>query len=187
MVNRGIKDLVEAEAGRETWLTICAKVGLGSPEFNDTTTYDDDITYALVAAASEVLDTPADQILEGFGRHWILFTGREGWGPLFDAAGDDLRSFIGGLDALHARVQSSMPSCRMPSFSMTELPGGAIEVVYRSERSGLAAMVVGLLSGLCEYFDESWQVSRREGADTGNETFLLEPIPAESRTTVVVG
>lgn len=183
MVNRAIMDLVLANWDQATWERICQRADLPALKFSNTTVYDDSVTYDLVAAASAELGLPADDILESFGRHWILFTGREGWGPLFDMAGHDLRSFVDGLDAMHARVQASMPDCRMPAFSVETADDGSLRIGYRSEREGLEAMVVGLLAGLAEHFDESWSIERSgcaetKSADGVSETFILRPVPA---------
>lgn len=179
MVNRAIMDLVVASADQETWERICQRAGLPSTRFSNTTVYDDSVTYDLVTAASEVLDLSPKQVLESFGRHWILFTGQEGWGPLFDMAGNDLRSFVEGLDAMHARVQASMPECRMPSFSVTSVEDGSLEVGYRSDREGLEPMVLGLLAGLAEHFDEKWNISDTGTQDDhGSTIFKLSPVPA---------
>lgn len=181
MVNRAIMDLVLANWDQATWERICRRADLSAIKFSNTTVYDDAVTYDLVAAASEELGLPADDILESFGRHWILFTGREGWGPLFDMAGHDLRSFVDGLDAMHARVQASMPDCRMPSFTVEAADDGSLEIGYRSDRDGLGPMVVGLLAGLAEHFDESWAIERADrtaagsAPDDGTELFVLRP------------
>ena len=186
MVNRAVKGLVVDSAGTEVWEQVCAKAGLTITDFNDTMVYDDAVTFALVAAASEVLDTPAEEILEGFGRHWILFTGREGWGPLFDIAGNDLRTFVSGLDALHARVQASMPNCRMPSFAVQASNDESLVVEYRSDRDGLAPMVIGLLKGLAEYFGEDWTVGHT-GPQGDAEIFVLQPVSADVEEGRAVG
>ena len=188
MVNRAIKDLVEASSDEATWVRICDRAGLPSTTFSDTTTYDDAVTYRLVAATSEELGLEPGEVLYRFGRHWILFTGREGWGPLFDMAGSDLRSFVEGLDAMHARVQASMPACRMPSFSVEESGNGSLLVEYRSEREGLAPMVLGLLAGLAEHFDEQWEIEHIESSSgASSEHFALRPVAATAPRSESVG
>lgn len=179
MVNRAIMDLVVASADQATWEAICERAGLASTKFSNTTVYDDSVTYDLVAAASEVLDLSPRQVLESFGRHWILFTGQEGWGPLFDMAGQDLRSFVEGLDAMHARVQASMPECRMPSFSVTTDANGSLDIAYQSERTGLEPMVLGLLAGLAEHFDEKWNI-REVGENEDGSATIFKLCPVET-------
>jgi hypothetical protein len=170
-------DLVVATADQETWEKVCKRAGLPSTRFSNTTVYDDSVTYDLVEAASQELDLNPRQVLESFGRHWILFTGQEGWGPLFEMAGPDLRSFVEGLDAMHARVQASMPECRMPSFSVSTDSDGSLDVAYQSERNGLEPMVLGLLAGLAEHFDEKWNIREVGPNEDGSATmFKLCPV-----------
>ncbi|MEM7275713.1 MAG: heme NO-binding domain-containing protein [Actinomycetota bacterium] len=179
MVNRAIKDLVLDVAGEDVWLQICEDAGLTITSFTNTAVYDDATTYDLVGAASRVLGMDPEAVLERFGRHWILFTGQEGWGPLFDIAGDDFRSFVRALDAMHARVQASLPDCRMPSFVVEDTPDGGLRVEYRSDREGLAPMVIGLFRGLAEYFSEDWGVEQTSIKSTdGADRFLLQPLTA---------
>lgn len=188
MVNRGIRDLVLAERGAQVWAAICERAGLERTDFNDSTTYDDAVTYDLVAAASIALGWTSEELLIAFGRHWVLFTGREGWGGLFGMAGDDMRSFVTGLDDLHARVQASMPRSVMPSFTVTDTADGDLDVEYRSARPGLGPMVIGLFHGLAEHFGETWTVEHRGRlADDEGEHFRLHAEPSEDRVDAIAG
>lgn len=159
MVNRAIEDLIMSTHGQSTWDEIKLKAGLKDLQFFDTTTYDDKLTYDLVTASSEILGHAAADILHAFGRHWVLYTGREGWAALFDSAGDNFIDFIKQLDEMHARVNAAMPAARMPEFSLRE-HGENYELIYRTDRDGLAPMVMGILDGLAEQFDESWYISQ---------------------------
>ncbi|MCH9672950.1 MAG: heme NO-binding domain-containing protein, partial [Gammaproteobacteria bacterium] len=160
LVNKAVMDLAMACGGEACWNAIRLRAKLCNEDFIATKNYSDSITYDLVKAASEVLEQPAEQILEAFGRHWILYTGRQGWGALFEASGNDLRTFIESLDALHVRVQFTMPEMQMPEFDVYDGEGGSLVVEYRSTREGLAPMVRGLLLGLAEHFDERWTIAQ---------------------------
>lgn len=157
MVNRAIEDLIVSSAGSDTWENIKRRAGLENLQFLDSSNYEDDITYKLVAAASEVLDQPPYDVLHAFGRHWVLYTGREGWANLFNIAVGDFISFLEQLDEMHARVSTAMPHGSMPEFTLIH-QDGYFNLEYRTEREGLAPMVVGILSGLAEQYDESWAV-----------------------------
>jgi len=157
LVNRAIEDLVVSIAGAETWKRIRAEAGVEDLQLLDTTNYSDDITYRLVASASEVLELSAEDVLHAFGRHWVLYTGREGWANLFAASGDDFVDFLRNLDEMHSRVNTAMPDGRMPEFTLLAEEGRHV-LEYRSDREGLAPMVVGILSGLAEQFGESWSI-----------------------------
>ena len=173
LVNRAIEDLVVSSAGEETWHRIKENAGIQELQILDTSNYDDEVTYNLVRAASEVLEQPAEDILFSFGKHWVMYTGKKGWADLFAASGDDLVSFLRNLDDMHARVNSVMPDGRMPEFTLIE-KDGAFLLEYRSEREGLAPMVSGILEGLAEQFNESWSIKHTSYRDQcGLDIFSL--------------
>jgi len=173
MINRGIEDFVVLSAGVDTWYQIKQHANVNVGEFLDSSLYDDETTYDLVASASAVLGISAEEVLRAFGRHWILYTGREGWAAVFDLAGDNLVEFINGLDSMHARVQIAMPEARMPHFSVVE-KDEHMELTYRSPREGFAPMVLGLLEGLAEQFNENWDFEYQESlSKSGSEIFHM--------------
>jgi len=176
LVNKAIEDLVVSSAGEETWQKIKEHAALQELQFLDSYNYDDEVTYKLVASASEVLQQPAEDILHAFGKHWILYTGREGWASLFAASGDCMISFLQCLDDMHARVKVAMPEGRMPEFTLIE-KDDTYHFEYRSGRDGLAPMVGGIICGLAEQFDEAWHVDHIDSKEScGVDRFLLTRI-----------
>jgi len=182
MVIQGAQDLLIHLGGEELWARVLADAGLGGSVFVATVTYDDSVVYRLVSSAAEVTGLSEKEVLTALGRHWILFTGRSGWGHMFDMAGGDLRSFIQGLDAMHMRLQAAMTEMKAPSFTCEPISDNQVKVIYRSERMGLAPMVTGILEGLAEMFDEQWDISHvEERTATSPDAFLLtERVPATS-------
>ena len=69
MVNKAVEEMVVMHHGEAMWEQIKAKAGVGMEVFMSNEAYPDEITYNLVAAASELLKLPAGQILRGFGEH----------------------------------------------------------------------------------------------------------------------
>lgn len=181
MVNKAIEDLALKVGGPDVWNEIKQRAGIDEVAFVSMNSYDDDITYRLVGAASDVLGLPAEAVLEEFGKHWILYTGREGYGPLLSSAGTSVADFLRNLDALHARVRLSMPDLRPPSFTVENLDDDKIAVHYYSTRAGLGPMVVGLLKGLGAMLDEPVEVERmgqtEQGAD--HDVFLVTMVSSE--------
>jgi hypothetical protein len=175
MVNKAVEDLARSVGGDAAWDAIRVRAGIDVVAFVSSTVYDDAVTYRLVEAACEVFSMSAADVLEAFGRHWILYTGREGYGPLLAAAGSTLPEFLRNLDAMHARVALSIPELNLPTFDVVDLDDGRTEVVYRSSREGLGPMVVGLLKGLGVLLEQQVEVtqtaSRAAGAD--HDRFLV--------------
>ena len=79
LVNQGVKAMVMDAGGESLWQTVREKAGLELDEFLSMQPYEDVVTMSLVDAASQVLDTPAAELLEGFGQYWIGFTAKTGW------------------------------------------------------------------------------------------------------------
>lgn len=152
LVNKAIEDLAISAGGEETWRRIKEEADVDVVAFVSMDAYDDDLTYRLVGAASRVLGMPAEEILKSFGRHWVLYTAREGYGPLLERAGSSLGEFLANLDALHTRVGLTMPALRPPSFQVDVVDDATFLVRYYSERGGLSPMVVGLLEGVGKRF-----------------------------------
>ena len=63
------------------------------------------------------------------------------------------------LDNLHSHVGLTFPALRPPSFSVERIDGGGgLLLHYRSQRTGLAPMVIGLLKGLGRRFSQEISV-----------------------------
>jgi hypothetical protein len=152
MVNRAIEDFVTSRFGDEVWQRLLDRAGSPVRNFARVQQYPDQLTYDLVGAAVEILATPVDEVLRAFGRHWIFFAARNGYGAMLGGPGTDLADFLRGLDAMHARIALAMPELNPPSFRCLELGPGHLELHYTSARPGLAVFVLGLLDGLAERF-----------------------------------
>lgn len=175
MVNKAVVDMVSAHFGAETWEAIRIKAGLDEDLFLSMRQYPDDVTYRLVAASSEVLKIPPEQVLEAFGRYWVAYTAREGYGELLKLSGRTLWDFLANLDNLHSRVGLSFTDLKPPSFRCSEQTPTSLKLHYRSHRKGLSHLVVGLLKGVGELFKTPVEVSllSRSSESASEDVFLV--------------
>ena len=169
LVNKGLEDMVCSQYGEETWAEIKSKAEVQIEAFISMDAYPDDITYRLVDAASAVIKMPATDVLEAFGKYWLLFTAAEGFGSLMAMAGDNFPEFLQNLDNLHARMGLSFPELQPPSFLCSHLEAESIKLHYYSDRPGLTPMVVGMLKGLGEKFDTDVDIQLTNSKDRGND------------------
>jgi len=180
LVNQAVKDLVLTAFGAPTWQEITERAGIRTDPFLAMSPYPDDVTYRLVAAAEEVLGTPADEILHTFGEFWIGYSAEHGYGELLALMGDDLPSFLLALDGMHDRLRLSYPELNPPSIWCSEVTPRSLVVHYASDRPGLAPFMAGLLQATARRFGERAEVelvrSRAEGHD--HEEFLVRRFPA---------
>jgi hypothetical protein len=159
MINQAIKDLVCHQAGEDIWLEICRETEMDPEGFEALTPYPDRLTYKLVGAAAKRLETTQEELLKRFGRHWIIYTGEQGYGEVMRLFGKDFRSCLANLNRMHGHMGAMMPQLKPPRFTVTEDSPESITVHYYSEREGLGPMVVGLLEGLAEKYDEKVRVA----------------------------
>lgn len=169
LVNRAVEDLVTDTFGTQTWEQVKARAGVDVEVFVAMSPYPDSVTYALVAAASEILGMPAPQILEAFGEYWMQFSARQGYGELLDLMGHDVPSFLQQLDEVHERLKLSFPDLVPPSIGLGEVTDTAVVVHYRSDRDGLAPFVVGLLRGVGARFGRPVEVTLVRGREHGHD------------------
>ncbi len=162
--------------GENTWERIKDQAGVEVDVFLSNQGYPDEITYRLVAAASQILGQPSEEILEAFGEHWVLHTAQEGYGALLRAGGRDLREFLVNLQDFHTRVKMIFPDLRPPAFECTEVTETTLSLHYRTHRPGMARFVVGLVRGLGRMFRTPVTVritaDREHGAD--HDVFHVE-------------
>lgn len=173
MVNQAIEEMVVELQGEATWERVRARAGAGREPFVRMQAYADELTFGLVSAAVEELQTPGDELLRSLGTYWVSFAQRSGYAAFFKAS-PDYASFLAQLDAMHVRLQLSFPQLVAPEFSCAALDGSRLEVLYRSRRRGLAPFVLGLLEGLGPVFGVDVRVAQRSsGSDARGvvETF----------------
>lgn len=182
MVNKAIEEFACLNHGTEAWEAIKQKAGVDVDVFMTNEGYPDDMTYALVGAASEVLGVPAEEILIGFGEHWVLHTAQDGYGSLMQAGGDNLADFLRNLPTFHSHVSMVFPKLQPPRFHCTEITDHSLKLHYMSHREGLAPFVVGLMQGLGKMFKTPAKVqlleAKAEGADHDVFEVTWDPAPA---------
>ena len=167
MVNKAIEEMVISGHGEGPWLEIKRRAGVTEDIFISNEGYSDEITYKLVAAASELMGTPPEKILHAFGEHWILNTAQKGYGPMMATGGRTLRDFLINLPHFHDRVALLYPKLAPPHFEITDPQERSLRLHYISHRPGLAAFVTGLLSGLGKMFNTPVRVTPEATKEAG--------------------
>lgn len=162
IINRALKDMIVERFGDETWRVIALESGVSEESFLSMRSYDDETTYALVGAASKVLEAPAEDCLHMFGVYWINTTATEHYATLMDAAGDNLVAFLKNLNLMHDRISTTFLNYVPPYFQVNDGPEDTYHLHYISTREGLMAFVRGLLEGLSQRFGQTVTVLAEE-------------------------
>ncbi|KAL7729300.1 hypothetical protein ACLKA6_008879 [Drosophila palustris] len=147
-VNYALELLVLKHFGEEIWEKIKKKAMVSMEgQFLVRQIYDDEITYNLIGAAVEILNIPADDILELFGKTFFEFCQDSGYDKILQVLGATPRDFLQNLDALHDHLGTLYPGMRAPSFRCTE-KDGELMLHYYSDRPGLEHIVIGIVKAV---------------------------------------
>ena len=174
LINRAIQDMVCERFGEEIWSEIRESAGIKERIFLVLEPYPDEITHKLVAAASQVLNLSASEIMQIFGQYWIKYTGTVGYKEIMEMGGDSLKEFLQNLDDLHSRVGIQFPALAPPSFECDEVDENTLEVHYSSAREGLAPMVIGLIEGLGNKFSTDVEITQIGRKDNGAKQDIFQ-------------
>lgn len=175
MIHQAARNMAVAHLGEKGWSDFVKQHAMGDEHFIGVEYYDDTETMRLVELIAARLALPPEEALREFGHHWIEFAGSSAYGRILSMAGDDLAGFLDNLDRMHASIKSTMPLARMPSFQVLENGGDTMKVLYRSERTGLAAFVEGILAAVARNFGEDVTITRPEpDRDDGTVAFLIQ-------------
>ncbi len=167
IVNKAIEDLVKVNFGEDKWDAVKKRSGVDVDYFLSNEPYDDAITYQLAGAVSAEMEMPVEKVLEAFGEWWILKTGKEKYGGLMQAGGNNLREFLINLPIFHNRIMLMYPKLTPPEFQISHEEDNSVHVHYFSKRVGLQEFVRGLLSGLGKMYETPVVIELLESRDDG--------------------
>ncbi len=151
-IHTSAREMVLSEYGPEVWAKIIRKGSFEADIFLSSHTYDDADTIRLLQVIGNETGYTLDETLAAFGRYWIKYTSQSSYASVYTLYGKTLVGFIENLNRMHDAIQVTIPSAVLPTFECTDCTDTHIDVLYFSKRKGLEAMVVGLFSGLLEYF-----------------------------------
>lgn len=175
IVNQAIEGLVTENYGKEAWDKILETSGVNIRNFISNESYDDDVTYQLAGAASKVLEITLEQVLEAFGRYWVLNTGLKKYGNMMKSGGSNFEEFMHNLPNFHTRVALIYPALQPPEFTVEGDGKGRMFLNYYSGREGLSHFVIGLMYGLGDLYGETvavQQIAFKANGDN-NDKFLV--------------
>ena len=129
--------------------------------------YPDENLFALVHAASAKLETPAEQIISGFGEY--MFGELAKRYPIFIEQAPDLKTFLLSVDqVIHTEVRKLYDDPNLPSFEYTQLDSGALLMEYRSPRK-LCILAEGLIRGAAHHYQTPITLSHPTCMHTGSD------------------
>ncbi|MCB9567695.1 MAG: heme NO-binding domain-containing protein [Myxococcales bacterium] len=129
-------------------------------------TYPHSELVALVSELSRRGNTPASELIQGFGKH-LFATFLESHAAFFTSAGNTFDLLSRVEDEIHVEVRKLYPDAELPSFTASEPLPGDFVLEYRSSR-GLADLAHGLIEASIAHFGENIWFERKDLSEGQN-------------------
>ncbi|MFH0778096.1 MAG: heme NO-binding domain-containing protein [Candidatus Eisenbacteria bacterium] len=173
IINKGIQELVEGKFGTEAWQKVRSLAGCQELFFAIHLDYPDEMTAALVEAASKVSGLSTETVMVEYGKFMVSNTLKENYPVYFALAGSSAREFLLNMDRVHETATRSLSNAVPPRFEYVELPDGRLLMHYRSKRR-LCAVLRGLILGVGILFGQELQVKETACMHKGDERCTME-------------
>jgi len=157
MIHKAVKSMAVDQFGESKWALIAKDADVNEQHFLSMESYDDEIVYRMIGSASRILDVESSQILEAFGRYFILTSLNSQYKNLLKAYGDTSFHLLDNINNLHSSIKSTFTGYSPPRFTVTYLTESknVIDLEYESIREGLSPFVRGLIAGLAKLYNEN--------------------------------
>ena len=182
-----LEEFVVDEFGLKVWHRIKEKAGYKRKDngYLRRAFYEDQELVDLITAASSILKVSFNDIIEGYGRYFIIHAFQNGYGELLKCQGSTLRQWLSNLNAMHDYVKRSFPGDKFiaPVFwceDCEDCEDGAILLHYYSMRGTIfVPLVVGIVEELASYrFDMKVKLKQLALQGEGGATFTTWRISA---------
>lgn len=173
IVNKGIQELVEGKYGTDAWEKVKSLAGCQEPFFAISLDYPDDMTAALLKAASEVSGLPMETVMVEYGKFMVTNTLKAHYATYFKLAGSSAREFLLNMDRIHEQATRSILGSAPPKFGYEELADGRLLMHYRSKRA-LCPVLYGLILGVGLLFGEEVRVRETTCMKNGDPYCTME-------------
>ena len=174
-----VEEIVVSSHGDETWDRLLCRAGVRGA-YTSLGSYDDSELMGVVAAASEALGLPEQDVLRWIGHSAMpLMSGR--W-PGFFKAHHATAPFLRSLNKIiHPEVHKLYPGATCPHFDFADGADGALLIGYRSRRK-LCGLAHGFIEGTAALYGETAELDHLRCMHRGDENCLISVRLAPART-----
>lgn len=173
MVNSAFRQYVIDREGQQAWGEIVTEAGIETDTFVPIMAYDDSVTLSIVGTMVARSGRDIDELLRDVGKSWIGFAKSTSFKGLLAMAGHNFETSIRNLNAMHAKIKTSLPTIRPPSFDCHRRDDGLFEITYRSEREGLFPFVEGIFEAHAADFGEQVDIMEFERLSPSSAKWVM--------------
>jgi len=161
-------EMIESTTSINVWEQLLDRVQPNSGGiYTSVEDYPDEELFALVEALSDITDTPANVLVEAFGKS--LFESLNSKYPQFSAQEKTFFDFIKSIDGtIHKEVNKLYTNACLPSIQCEQTSENELILFYSSPRK-LCILAEGLIAGAAQYYNVNCSISHpvcmHKGAD----------------------
>jgi len=178
LINWSIEKFVCETYSPAEWENIAASARLGFVGFEALMTYDDQLTFDVLAAASARLKKPQEAILVDLGTFLCSHPKLEAVRRLLRFGGDTFADFLFSLDDLADRVHLALPGLEMPDIELHLNAPGNVTMRCTGAHSGFGHVMVGILQAMADDYG-TLALFEHLGRDQGAEFISIQMLNAD--------
>ncbi len=165
-----LEDIVRQHHGLDVWEAMLDLSG-ASGIYTSLGNYSDKEIFALVAAASKILEMPPADVLRWFGQHAMVHLSAR-MPEMFDIHASS-RAFVLNVNrAIHPEVRKLYSGADCPYFNFQEATDGSLTMAYRSSRR-LCHLAEGFIAGAAQIFCDSVETRQDRCMHRGDDHCLF--------------
>ncbi len=172
MVNHSMQLFICHSHGLETWKTVMRTAGFDFVEFESMLSYKEEVTPAIIRAASEVLDRPRADLLEDFGTFIVSHPRFEAVRRLLRFGGEDFVDFLHSLDDLADSVRVAIADLHLPKVELDEISENQFLLECEASLEGYSYAMIGVLRAMADDYG-ALAVLEHTGSQDGVETISI--------------
>ena len=178
MINRSLECFLRDTYGSSKWLEIAATAQLGFESFEALLNYEPECTQNVLTAASQILGSHPDMILEDLGSFLVSHPMMHAPRRLLRFGGDTLVEFLFSLDELRDRVRLAVPDLSFPLLELFDHSTKAYTLLVTHPQPGFGHVLVGILRAMADDYG-ALAFLEHKGRRDGVETISIELIEVD--------
>ena len=148
LVSKGQQNFVEDLRGRETWVEICAGLGVDDPDYEALIEYQPGETTALIVACATTFRQTPDELLEDFGTYVTAHANGGALRRILRFGGEDYLGFLRSLPEIPRTLRVALPNIPFPNFELSET--GNQFILQHRNATGFAPVITGILRAMAD-------------------------------------
>tara|TARA_R110002073_G_scaffold64232_4_gene160934 strand:+ start:3120 stop:3725 length:606 start_codon:yes stop_codon:yes gene_type:complete len=154
LVNKSIQSFITDSFGAPAWDAVMRRSGfsgsIGPDGFEAMQIYEDQVTFAVIDAAVDLLRRPRESLLEDLGTFLISNEKLEPLRRLLRFGGVSFTDFLYSLDDLQGRSALAVPELALPELTVEETGSNTFVLNCRHGAQGFGHVLVGILRALAD-------------------------------------